>query len=284
MSNQRKLHHSHTTSPSHLTSILSAYESGDLEENLFIHTISIILQKNPDTTQSLTDILHNFSGKPACKAYHRLASGELTLPPNEIQRSAERHRSLSLPNVVNGSDSLCPICKESSDKVVCLDCGHSYCSSCISSWLNLNHTCPLCRYSLPTKDSDFFKKCGLHKEAYQAELQELDQRKDTLNIAIDAIKDLIEDEDNLSSTDEDINKPGIFYPPTINTSHLVIDVPSINDETSPKSSKVSSPLSSPIRFPSFPSNKLGGQRTSPNNRNTNGMMNHELSINGIKRY
>ncbi|XP_021771119.1 E3 ubiquitin-protein ligase RING1-like [Chenopodium quinoa] len=50
------------------------------------------------------------------------------------------------------SDSACPICKEDfimNQEIRKLACNHFYHSDCIMSWLQINNTCPVCRYQLP---------------------------------------------------------------------------------------------------------------------------------------
>lgn len=50
----------------------------------------------------------------------------------------------------------CPICTENfegQDLIVSLECQHFFHEYCILPWLNLNNSCPNCRFTLPRKNS-----------------------------------------------------------------------------------------------------------------------------------
>ncbi|KAI3440556.1 BZIP domain-containing protein [Psidium guajava] len=70
----------------------------------------------------------------------------------------------NLPTIVLGRGDVeknvgpCPVCKDEFDvgeKVVDLPCSHRYHSDCILPWLRMRNTCPVCRYELPTNESDY---------------------------------------------------------------------------------------------------------------------------------
>lgn len=70
----------------------------------------------------------------------------------------------NLPTIVLGqgdvekNEGLCPVCKDEFDvgeKVIDLPCSHRYHSNCILTWLRMRNTCPVCRYELPTDESDY---------------------------------------------------------------------------------------------------------------------------------
>ena len=43
---------------------------------------------------------------------------------------------------------ICPICCETRSDII-TECNHCYCKSCISNWLNTNHSsCPTCRSNI----------------------------------------------------------------------------------------------------------------------------------------
>jgi hypothetical protein len=49
----------------------------------------------------------------------------------------------------------CSICTDnfnSGDLLISLPCEHEYHSACIESWLKLNATCPICRYTITEQD------------------------------------------------------------------------------------------------------------------------------------
>jgi hypothetical protein len=39
----------------------------------------------------------------------------------------------------------CPICYDKQHDTCVYPCMHSFCKSCISTWMNNNFTCPMCR-------------------------------------------------------------------------------------------------------------------------------------------
>lgn len=52
-----------------------------------------------------------------------------------------------LSNIVSleKTSTRCPICYEHTDSSARLVCGHLFCENCISNWLEINLSCPLCR-------------------------------------------------------------------------------------------------------------------------------------------
>ena len=69
----------------------------------------------------------------------------------------EERNSLSIPLTIRFHElaSECAICQEEmkeGEVVIKLpECGHAYHESCVLSWLQSQHTCPLCRQSMPKK-------------------------------------------------------------------------------------------------------------------------------------
>jgi E3 ubiquitin-protein ligase RNF115/126 len=54
-------------------------------------------------------------------------------------------------------DEMCSVCQDkltAEEDVTQLPCNHQYHKDCIEPWLQSNHTCPVCRAELPTKDED----------------------------------------------------------------------------------------------------------------------------------
>ena len=52
----------------------------------------------------------------------------------------------------------CSIClmevTEGQDTIL-LPCGHMFHDKCVTKWLEIHNTCPLCRFELPTDDADY---------------------------------------------------------------------------------------------------------------------------------
>jgi len=76
------------------------------------------------------------------------------MPPPSIRRCLtiyKVHEARQLPYgnpcciiIINGAYETCSICTEY-DCNVKLNCKHSFCKNCISTWYDKNNTCPLCR-------------------------------------------------------------------------------------------------------------------------------------------
>ncbi|KAL5205063.1 hypothetical protein ABZP36_009934 [Zizania latifolia] len=64
---------------------------------------------------------------------------------------------ISTSHQING-DVICPVCKDPIPvraRARQLPCMHLYHSSCILPWLSSRNTCPVCRYELPTDDTEY---------------------------------------------------------------------------------------------------------------------------------
>ncbi|KAI8081693.1 uncharacterized protein BX664DRAFT_341045 [Halteromyces radiatus] len=66
---------------------------------------------------------------------------------------------ISLPTIAKkslSSEETCIICKEilqsSQDKVTKMPCGHYFDEGCLLPWLQLHHTCPMCRFKVETEE------------------------------------------------------------------------------------------------------------------------------------
>ncbi|XP_059283545.1 E3 ubiquitin-protein ligase CIP8-like [Lycium ferocissimum] len=59
------------------------------------------------------------------------------------------------------NNTACAVCKDEIlvvEKVTELPCSHYYHLDCILPWLNIRNTCPVCRYELPTDDTDYERR------------------------------------------------------------------------------------------------------------------------------
>ncbi|KAK7281796.1 hypothetical protein RIF29_10076 [Crotalaria pallida] len=73
----------------------------------------------------------------------------------------------SLPSLVvteedvDKNNALCAVCKDDfsvGEQVKQLPCLHRYHGDCITPWLQIRNTCPVCRYEMPTDDADYERK------------------------------------------------------------------------------------------------------------------------------
>ncbi|XP_023225850.1 E3 ubiquitin-protein ligase RNF181-like isoform X4 [Centruroides vittatus] len=79
-------------------------------------------------------------------------------------------------------DRQCPVCMkefEEGDIGKQLPCQHLFHASCISPWLNITNTCPVCRDELPTDDPDY--------EEYRKQQERIKQRKADLETLHDSM-------------------------------------------------------------------------------------------------
>ncbi|XP_057871833.1 uncharacterized protein LOC131078191 [Cryptomeria japonica] len=69
----------------------------------------------------------------------------------------------NLPYITADENSVCAICRDAiiaGEVVRQLPCLHLYHSDCILPWLSTRNSCPVCRYELPTDDSEYEGRKG----------------------------------------------------------------------------------------------------------------------------
>ena len=154
-----------------LRPVIRAYEFGDLDDETFVAVVTAALSVTAGGVhQSLLSFLGS-PGKPVCKAcMQRL--------PIETATSDQ----------TTGNCAICAQLVKTGNLCVALPCSHTFHSACIVRWFSLNHTCPVCRFSLATDDAQFYESIGETGLAYAAELDQLDARRDALNDALVALK------------------------------------------------------------------------------------------------
>ena len=51
--------------------------------------------------------------------------------------------------------SICLMEVKEGDDTILLPCGHMFHDNCVTKWLKIHNTCPLCRFELPTDNADY---------------------------------------------------------------------------------------------------------------------------------
>ena len=67
--------------------------------------------------------------------------------------------------------SICLMDINEGQKTILLPCGHMFHDECVTKWLNIHNTCPLCRFELPTDDPEYERQRNLRNA----------QRNDNIN-------------------------------------------------------------------------------------------------------
>lgn len=76
-------------------------------------------------------------------------------PPPAAPSAIASLRKLKITHSGLASDPICPVCKDEFDlngEATELPCNHIYHADCILPWLQLNNTCPVCRFELKSDD------------------------------------------------------------------------------------------------------------------------------------
>ncbi|KAL5205097.1 hypothetical protein ABZP36_009968 [Zizania latifolia] len=81
------------------------------------------------------------------------------LPDARIGASRDAVLALPETNAADARQAECAVCLEdfeADDKLKMMPCSHSFHDRCISDWLRVSRTCPLCRHALPEQQSTDF--------------------------------------------------------------------------------------------------------------------------------
>ncbi|UJR11693.1 hypothetical protein I4U23_015874 [Adineta vaga] len=69
----------------------------------------------------------------------------------------EAFQTLPFPSASNNDlrETMCPICQSEYQDPIVLTCKHVFCEECVTSWLDRNASCPLCRCKLPIGQANY---------------------------------------------------------------------------------------------------------------------------------
>ena len=70
-------------------------------------------------------------------------------------------------NINEFKEQTCNVCLENFNAgqiTMKLDCGHYFHEKCITHWLKMRNTCPVCRHELESNDPNYEKRKHLHRE------------------------------------------------------------------------------------------------------------------------
>jgi hypothetical protein len=101
--------------------------------------LTLLIETLPETNPELLPLLERG------RDLYRDREPRTALPPTI--RISEHHIN------TNTVTSSCPVCRddfELGEEASQLQCGHIYHPSCIFTWLGFGHTCPVCRFQMPT--------------------------------------------------------------------------------------------------------------------------------------
>ena len=109
---------------------------------VFINNMQNQHQGNPPAAQTAIDKLKHFKmEKKYCKKDDK--------DPNKLEYP---ECSICLTEVNDGEDT------------ILLPCGHMFHDACVTKWLKIHNTCPLCRFELPTDDANYERERNLRNQ------------------------------------------------------------------------------------------------------------------------
>ena len=109
---------------------------------VFINNMQNQHQGNPPAAQTAIDKLKHFKmEKKYCKKDDK--------DPNKLEYP---ECSICLTEVNEGQDT------------ILLPCGHMFHDECVTKWLKIHNTCPLCRFELPTDNADYERERNIRNQ------------------------------------------------------------------------------------------------------------------------
>jgi hypothetical protein len=67
--------------------------------------------------------------------------------------------------------SICLMEVNEGQNTILLPCGHMFHEECVTKWLQIHNTCPLCRFELPTDDADYEKQRNARNQQREANIR-----------------------------------------------------------------------------------------------------------------
>ncbi|KAK8485235.1 hypothetical protein V6N13_117089 [Hibiscus sabdariffa] len=125
------------------------------------------LETNPDMDENVEPFFEDSEAEYEM-LFRQFAENEnafIERPP------ASKSVVMNLPSVVVtqedlvNNNALCAVCKDDikvGETMKQLPCAHRYHGDCITPWLGIRNTCPVCRHELPTDDPDYERR-RLHR-------------------------------------------------------------------------------------------------------------------------
>ncbi|XP_068088781.1 E3 ubiquitin-protein ligase RNF8 isoform X2 [Hyperolius riggenbachi] len=124
----------------------SAWESKATEEEHLKEQLAQVLHENSLLMEDLNRSHQDFENIIQAK------NKELQETQKEKERmAAQREEVLSHMNDVLDNELQCIICSENFIEAVTLNCAHSFCHFCITSWRKRKEECPICRQTITSQ-------------------------------------------------------------------------------------------------------------------------------------
>ena len=116
---------------------------------VFINSMQNQHQGNPPAAQTAIDKLKHFKmEKKYCKKSDQ--------DPNKLEYP---ECSICLMEVNDGQDT------------ILLPCGHMFHDKCVTQWLKIHNTCPLCRFELPTDNPEYERQRNERNQQREANIR-----------------------------------------------------------------------------------------------------------------
>lgn len=130
----------------------------ELVSSLANQLISLFEQQNEALTrglQSMTDsllqTLPRIIGEEIQKALTNVNGNN-----NIVESTGEEEPNSEEPNTENPNAEFdCSVCQDTMINPKSMQCGHTFCSVCINTWLQHSKFCPICRQAIEKDEEDY---------------------------------------------------------------------------------------------------------------------------------